>query len=223
MPKDRADSLMGHIRRLAASQAMRAFSDGELVRRLVEESDECALEALVRRHGPMVLGVCRRVLANSHDAEDAFQATFLLLMQKAGSLRLQGSVSSWLYGVACRVARRASADAARRRVHESRAPAQSCPDTVREVTLREAQAAFDKALTRLPEKYRAPLVLCCLDGKTRDEAARELHCSLNTLKSRLEQGRDLLRRGLAGHGLTLPTTMLAGLLAESTSRATWGF
>src|SRR5215470_9755340 len=196
--------IVEQLRRTGPARADATLSDAQLLKRFIDSRDEAAFAGLVRRHGPMVLGVCRRVLANSHDAEDAFQATFLVLAQKARTLRLREALGSWLYGVAFRLARRTLADSARRRFHESRARVRSFPDTVAEITLREAQVALDEALTRLPERYRAPLVLCCLEGKSRDEAAQELHCSLNTLKNRLERGRELLRRKLGGHNLALP-------------------
>jgi RNA polymerase sigma factor (sigma-70 family) len=195
------------------------LSDRELVARFSAHRDEAAFEALVQRHGPMVLCVCRRVLGNEHDAEDAFQATFLVLSRKTASLRRQESVGSWLFGVAHRLALKANAAAARRRTHESRAATHSPLDPLAEITVREAQVVLEEELARLPEKYRAPLVLCCLEGVPRDEAAQHLGWPLSTLKSRLEEARDRLRRRLGRRGLTLPAALLASVLAEGTAQA----
>src|SRR5262249_43591637 len=152
--------------------------------------------------GPLVLGVCWRLLHDWHDAEDAFQATFLVLARKAGAVRWRDSVSNWLYQVAYRVATKARADASRRRGHERRAAKENrflgetglTPN--REATLREVCAVLDEELHGLPERYRAPLLLCYLEGQTQDQAARRLGWSLRTLKRRLEQARELLRRRL---------------------------
>jgi RNA polymerase sigma factor (sigma-70 family) len=183
------------------------------MQRFVTGHDQAAFEALVRRHGPMVVCVCRRILRDEHDAEDAFQATFLVLARKAAALRRQASVGNWLYGVATRLALRARADAARRRDRERRATGKDGRDSLAELTVREAQEILDEELTRLPALYRVPLVLCCLEGLARDEAAQQLGCGPATLKSRLERGRALLRRRLAGRGLVLPAALLASLLA----------
>jgi RNA polymerase sigma factor (sigma-70 family) len=219
MSASHGNTLLRHVRMLAAQQATAELSDQALMQRLAAGPDAAALEALVRRHGSMVLGVCRRVLDNLHDAEDALQATFLVLIQKAATVRSPGSVSCWLHGVAYRLACRAKADAARRRAHESRAPMSVSFDPVTEISRREARVALDDALAGLPERYRAALIMCCLEGKGRDEAAKELHCSVNALRNRLEQGRELLRRRLARCGVTVPAALLAGMLAEGVAQA----
>jgi RNA polymerase sigma factor (sigma-70 family) len=189
------------------------------MQRFTAGHEESAFEALVLRHGPMVLAVCRRVLGNLHDAEDAFQATFLLLARKAGSLQREGSVGNWLYGVATRLSLRARAAAARRRDRERRAAAWSGPDPLADLTVREAQQILDEELARLPDRYRAALVLCCLEGMTRDDAARQLGCLATTLKCRLERARAMLRKRLGRRGLTLPAAMLASLLTDSFGEA----
>jgi RNA polymerase sigma factor (sigma-70 family) len=219
MPKVPAETLVRHLCACAAADARGELSDEELVDCFAAGRDERAFEALVRRHGPMVLRVCRRVLGDVHDAEDAFQATFLVLARRAHALRQRASVGGWLYGVAYRVALRARSDAARRRALEPRAAAPAAADPLTELTVREAQAAFDEELVRLPERLRAPLVLCCLEGLTRDEAARQLGCPPSTLKGRLEQARGLLRSRLVRRGLTLSAGLLASLLAEGVARA----
>jgi RNA polymerase sigma factor (sigma-70 family) len=217
MADGQAQTLLRHVRRLAGVEA--EVSDGELVRRFAASRDESAFAALVDRHGPMVLAVCRRVLGNAHDAEDVFQAAFLTLARQAGALRTRESVGSWLYGVALRQALKARSAATRRRTREAGAVARPPAEPVAELTLREAQRILDAELSRLPEKLRAPIVLCCLEGKTRDEAAQCLGWTVALLKSRLEQARDVLRRRLCRRGVTLSAAFSASLLAEGSAGA----
>jgi RNA polymerase sigma factor (sigma-70 family) len=218
MATPRADPLVHHLRQLAGQKSSQS-SDRELLSRFIARRDEAAFTALVQRHGPLVWRVCRRTLANTHDAEDAFQATFLVLSRKANTVRRQESLGNWLYGVALRIALKARKAAARRP-----APLPVCPegkeaDPLAEVSVREAQAILDDELARLPDKHRAPLVLCCLEGATRDEAARQLGWSPSLVKSRLEEGRERLRRRLVRRGLPLPAGLAAVLLAEGISPA----
>src|SRR5207248_425162 len=138
--------------------------------------DEAALEVLLQRHGRLVLGVCRRILGDAHAAEDAFQATFLVLARKAASIRKFESISSWLYGVAYRLALRAKADVARRRAHERQVEPMPASDPMAEVARRELRLVLDDERNRLPEKYRAPLVLCYLRGMTKQQAGRQRGC-----------------------------------------------
>jgi len=161
-----------HIRTLAAGAGPGQLPDGELLRRFVARRDEAAFTALVGRHGPLVWGVCRRLLSDAHDAEDAFQATFLTLARKAASIRKPGAVGPWLYGVAARSAAQARTDRARRAGKAAPVPA-SPADPLAELTGRELSALLDEELARLPERCRAPLVLCYLEGQTRDEAAQQ--------------------------------------------------
>jgi RNA polymerase sigma factor (sigma-70 family) len=206
-----------HLRTLAAVRAAATVSDGELIGRFAERHDEAAFTTLVERHGPMVLGVCRRVLGDAHDAEDACQATFLVLVRKAASVRRRGSAASWLYGVAARTARKLRASRTRQDRRDG-CRAEAVPDTVADdLSWGEARAVLDEELLRLPEKYRAPLVLCYLEGLTRDEAARRLGLSLTRLRGRLDYGRGLLRARLTRRGLTLPAALLAGLLVREAS------
>jgi RNA polymerase sigma factor (sigma-70 family) len=190
-----------------------------LVARFAAQGDEVAFEVLVKRHGPMVLRVCRRVLGNDHDAEDAFQATFLVLSRRTASLRRQESVASWLYGAAYRLALNARAKAARQRCHESRAAPRLASDPLEEITVREAQAILEDELARLPEKYRAPLVLCCLEGLARDEAAQQLGMAVTKVQSRLQAARERLRCRLKRRGLTVPAALLAALTSEGAAQA----
>jgi RNA polymerase sigma factor (sigma-70 family) len=211
--------LTRYLRTLVAGIQMRDASDHEPKEQLVAGWEDTALTALVRRHGPMVYHLCRRILRNEQDAEDAFQATFLVLVLKAHTLRSQESVGNWLFGVAYRTALKAREAAARRSRREAAAPVRSVAEPVAELTVHEEQTIVDQELARLPDKYRAPLVLCCLEGLTRDEAARQLGWSPGLLKSRLEQARELLRNRLVRRGMTLTAGLLSAGLLGSTARA----
>ncbi len=203
------------------------LGEGALLRRFADGRDEAAFEALVTRHGPMVLGTCRRILADPHDVDDAFQATFLVLARKAGSIRDGDRLGPWLHGVARRVATRSRTLSARRAARErpgaeERASAGADPSS----ELVELRAALDEELARLPEKYRAPLVLCYLEGLTHDEAAVQLSWPVGTVRSRLARGRDRLRSRLTRRGLSpsaavpaiLPAPAIPEVLISSTVR-----
>jgi RNA polymerase sigma factor (sigma-70 family) len=190
-----------------------------LLARFASRRDEAAFAALVRRHGPMVLGVCRRLLRDPHDADDAFQAAFLVLVHKARSLTRPGSLGPWLYGVAYRTALKARARAARRRLQERRASAPAPADPAEEVLRRDLRAVLDDELSRLPARYREPLVLCYLEGYTQDEAARRLGCPQKTVTTRLARGRARLRARLARRGLALSAGAAGAALSESAAPA----
>ncbi len=207
-----------HAHRLSAGGPDPA-TDDELLRRFVATREEAAFEELLGRHGAMVLRVCGRLLPAAADAEDVFQATFLLLARKADTIRRRASVGAWLHGVAFRLARQSRAAAARRRAHEGRAAGRAAGDPLDELSVREARAVLDEELARLPEKYRAPVVLCCLEGKSRDEAAGQLGWPVSLVKNRLEQARDRLRRRLSRRGLSLSGTLLAATLVGGPSPA----
>jgi RNA polymerase sigma factor (sigma-70 family) len=192
-------------------------ADRELLDRFVTDRDEMAYAVLVRRHGPMVLGLCLRVLHNEQDAEDAFQATFLVLSQKAVSLLPQESLGGWLHKVAYRISQKVRIDNARRHKREGRATVPQVADPLGEITLREAQEILDQELARLPDKFRVPLVLCYLEGLTRDEAAKQLGLPPSTLKGRLEQARERLRARLASRGLALAGALVASIFSEGTA------
>jgi RNA polymerase sigma factor (sigma-70 family) len=165
--------------------AMGVFSDGQLLDRFVARREGAVFEAIVHRHGPMVWGVCRRVLRDHHDAEDAFQATFLVLARKAASVMPREKVGNWLYGVACQTAMKARVTKAKRRGRESQAPDVPEPEAVREGPLHDLLPELDRELSRLPEKYRVPIVLCELEGKTHREAAEQLGWPIGTVSGRL--------------------------------------
>jgi RNA polymerase sigma factor (sigma-70 family) len=201
-----------HFLRRAAAPAA-GEEDGELLRRFVAAREEEAFAGLVHRHGAMVLGVCRRLLNDTHEAEDAFQATFLVLARRAAAVRKQDSVASWLYGVAYRVSRRAQSAQRQRAISAAVEPVSSADPTA-EAAWRELRTVIDEELSRLPEKYRAPLVLCYLEAKTNEEAATLLGWTKGTVSGRLARARDLLRPRLARRGLALAAGGLGILLAE---------
>ncbi|MCI0682354.1 MAG: sigma-70 family RNA polymerase sigma factor [Gemmataceae bacterium] len=192
-------------------------TDGELLERYRARRDEAAFEALVRRHGPMVLGVCRRILRNHADADDAFQATFLVLVRKAGAIRRKGMVGNWLYGVAHHTALKARAMHSKRRTKEQEAAAPK--SNANEEAWRQAQLVVDDALAGLADKYRVPIVLCDLEGRTIKEAARQLGWPQGTVASRLTRGRAILARRLTRSGLKLSAAGLTLLLVPGTMSA----
>jgi RNA polymerase sigma factor (sigma-70 family) len=191
------------------------FTDRQLLDRFIVQHEEAAFDALLERHGPLVLGVCRRILHDVHDADDAFQATFLVLVSKAASIAKRQSVGSWLYGVAYRIAVKAKTRAHIRRAHERKAVNRATVDPLEEILWRDLRLVLDEEVNRLPEKYRAPVVLCYLQGMSYAEAAWHLECSKGAVALRLEQGRDRLRNRLNRRGLALWVGMVPGLLAPS--------
>jgi RNA polymerase sigma factor (sigma-70 family) len=218
MATNAVNTAIRHLRRAALRQGVAGLSDAALLGRYAAGRDEAAFEALLRRHGPMVLGVCRRVLGNEADAEDAFQATFLVLVRKAASIRSRGAVGSWLYGVAHNTARKAKAMRSRRRAKEREAGAAPRPGGS-EGDWREAQALLEAELGRLPDKYRAVIVLCELEGQTVKGAARQLGCPQGTAATRLARGRALLARRLASRGLLLSGAAVGAALAQEVAGA----
>jgi RNA polymerase sigma factor (sigma-70 family) len=209
--------LLGHLRRIAA--APQPPRDGELLSCFIERREESAFAALLRRHGPMVLGVCRRVLRDVHDAEDAFQATFLVLVRKAASVRPREAVGNWLYGVAYRTALEARAKIARRHAREKPMDDLPQPEAVPEAAWHELLPLLDQELHRLPDKYRLAVVLCDVEGRSRKEVARQLAIPEGTLSSRLATARKRLAARLARLGFALSAASLAVLLAENAAPA----
>jgi RNA polymerase sigma factor (sigma-70 family) len=219
--------LLRHIHRLMSRPDADTADDGTLLDRFVAHHHESAFAALLARHGPMVLGVCRRVLHNAHEAEDAFQATFLVLARKAGSLRRPESLAAWLYGTARHLALKYHRRDARRRQREqdSRlATSASRPlDPLDELAARELLLVLDEEMERLPETYRLPLILCGLEGRSQEEAVRLLGWTPGSFRGRLERGRArlhsrLVRRGLAFSGALLTLEVSQAGAAKATAR-----
>jgi len=206
------------IRRLAVLPPAEEVSDAALLDRFITARDEQAFTALVKRHGAMVLQACWRILGNGAHAEDAFQATFLVLARKAAAVQPREALAAWLYGVARRVALKTRA--ARIRYHETgpllEVPADRRADPLAELSARELLTIIDEEVQRLPERYRLPLILCCLNGRSLEEAARQLGWTAGSVKGRLERGRARLHDRLVRRGLTLS----AALAAVEVSRAT---
>ena len=198
-------------------------NDGELLERFLRQRDEAAFALLVRRHGPLVLGLCRRLLRQPADADDAFQAVFLVLARKAGAIRKREALGSWLYGVALRTAREANDRAERRRSREVAAGDEPVADgaagPLAAAICREQQALLLEELHRLPDKFRAAIVLCDLEGCTQEEAARQLGCPKGTILSRLARGRDRLRDQLSRRGVALSVPALTAALGENATAA----
>jgi RNA polymerase sigma factor (sigma-70 family) len=215
----RSATLSGQLRQLLGRHGADEQTDGHLLGRFVRQQDERAFTTLMLRHGPLVLRVCRRLLANAQDAEDAFQATFLVLVRKARALDDKGSLAGWLYGVAYRIAVRARAQAACRRAHERQAAQMQTRKTLGEPTGPDVAGLLEEELSGLPEKYRTPVVLCYLQGKTHAEAARQLQWPLGTVRGRVARARDLLRRRLARRGIALSTGLVAAGLASNAASA----
>jgi RNA polymerase sigma factor (sigma-70 family) len=223
MAKGQTASALRQLQTLFAAGTTTGLTDGELLERYKAEralsaeaatAAETAFEVLVNRHGPMVWGICHRVLGDAHEAEDAFQATFLVLVRKAGSVRVDGSLGRWLYGVAHRVALRARSEARRRGSWMGPAPATSSDDPVGEVERSDLRNTVGEELDRLPAKYRCPVELCHLQGMTYDQAARQLNWPVATVKSRLTKGRLRLRERLARRGIAPGAVGLATALTH---------
>lgn len=208
-------SVLGYLRRTTGPPAEGA-GDGRPLERFVAARDEPAFAALLERHGPMVWGVCRGTLPNAADAEDAFQATFLVLIRKAASIVRPERLGPWLYGVALRTARKARAAAARRRRHQAGRPPPAPSGPPRDDDL---GPVLDEEVRRLPERLRAPFVLCALEGQTNEEAARQLGCPVGTVQSRLSRARGRLRARLTRRGWAPSVTVVAGSLAGAADAA----
>jgi RNA polymerase sigma factor (sigma-70 family) len=194
-------------------------SDQQLLERFVNAADGDAFQILVRRYGPLVLGVCARVLGSGHSVEDAYQATFLVLVRKAGSLRAPESLGPWLYGVAYRTALKARAETVQRRRRERPLVESMSPSSSDDLIWHDLRSVLDEEVNRLPRKHRAAVVLCYFEGKTNEQAARLLGCPAGTIFSRLAWARDRLRHQLTRRGLALSAAALAGFLAGNSALA----
>ncbi|HEV3260287.1 MAG TPA: sigma-70 family RNA polymerase sigma factor, partial [Gemmataceae bacterium] len=208
--------ILRHLRQIVTGDPPAPLSDGCLLERFAAQGDESALATLIERHGPMVLGVCRGVLHDWHEAEDVFQAAFLVLARRAGKLHRSGSVAPWLHTVAFRLALRARTRASRwrrcfRLVDDI---AMTTSDSHDSQATWELRSVLDEELERLPVKYRAPLVLCYLEGKTVDETAEHLGWPRGTVGGRLARAKDLMRERLTRRGVTLGAAFLGTALAD---------
>jgi RNA polymerase sigma factor (sigma-70 family) len=221
MANGRLAPVIRHLRRMVRPAAGEGISDAQLLERFAVQGDEAAFELLMWRHGPMVWGLCRRILQDHHEAEDAFQATMLVLARKAGSIGQYQSIASWLYKVTYRIALRARAGSSKRARFQKQVrqlpAAVVLPDT--ESAGGELRQVIDEEVTRLPEKYRAPVVLCYLQNKTNEEAAKLLRWPVGTVKTRLVRARDLLGRSLGRRGMALSAAGLAPALASPPAEA----
>lgn len=216
-----ANSMSEVIQRLCGSLLSECadLTDGQLLERYLSQREPAAVTALVERHGSMVWGVCCRVLQNHQDAEDAFQATFLVLVRKAASIRSRAKIGNWLYGVAHQTALKARATIARRKAREMQVGTMPEPATAEPEDWSELQPVLDQELSRLPEKYRTVVVQCDLEGKTKKEAARLLGLPQGTVASRLARARVLLAKRLSRQGLAIPVATLATLLSRTAASA----
>lgn len=221
MPGSVMSQVVRRLRGAVAHRDIAELTDGQLLALYVERRDDATFEGLVRRHGAMVLGVCRRLLRHAQhaqDAEDAFQATFLVLVRKAESIQPREMVGNWLHGVAYQTALKARAAAARRSVREKQVP--DLPESsVPPPEAGDWRPVLDRELHGLPEKYRVPIVLCELEGKGHEEAARQLGWPIGTLSGRLSRARELLGKRLSRRGVTLSAGALATLLANEATAA----
>ncbi len=205
--------VLRHIRKLAAAERIKERTDVQLLQEFASHNDQTAFAALVRRHGPMVLGVCRNVLRHTQDAEDAFQATFLVFARKAGTIRKAEALVNWLHGVAYRMAMNAKRNAARRRSHEKQAQPAPQSDPAWETAWREVQALLNEEIQRLPQIYQATFILCCLENKSAAEAGRLLGIKEGTVWSRLAEARKRLQQRLTKRGVTLSAVLAVLALA----------
>lgn len=223
MPASQVSKIVQHLRTSMLRRDGAGLTDGQLLDCFLERRDGAALEALVRRNGPMVWGVCRRLL-NHHDAEDAFQATFLVLVRKAIAIMPREMVANWLYGVAHQTALKARSTAGKRKRRERQVadmpePVSGSPrrSATEEDVGSDLQPFLDQELSRLPDKYRAAFILCDLDGKTRKEAARQLSLPEGTIASRLSRARVMLAKRLSRHGFAIPAGAMAVMLTQNVS------
>jgi RNA polymerase sigma factor (sigma-70 family) len=212
-------NVLQHLRRLAFASDLGGLDDAHLLGRFLDHQDESAFETLVRRHGPMVLGVCQRLLTDPRDIEDAFQVTFLVLLRKARSLSRRDRLASWLYGVARRTAMKARTLAARRQAQERPILEEPVIQPEDALIWHDLRPVLDEELSRLPAKYRVPVILCYLEGKTFEEAARQLGWPAGTVSGRLARARELLRKRLTRRGVTLSAGLAGTLFSESTLAA----
>jgi RNA polymerase sigma factor (sigma-70 family) len=219
MPTSQLSEVIQHLRRTVLLRDEAGLTDGQLLESFISRREDAGVAALVRRHGPMVWGVCRRVLRNYHDVEDAFQATFLVLVRRAASVVPRAMVANWLHGVAYQTALKAKATAAKRRARERQVVDMPEAEVVERDRWHDLEPLLDQELSRLADKYREVVLLCDLEGKTRKEAARQLGAPEGTVAGRLARARAMLAKRLARHGLAVSGGALAGVLSQSAASA----
>jgi RNA polymerase sigma factor (sigma-70 family) len=218
MPNRALTPLLRYLRKITAPEDSGETTDRQLLARFILHRDEAAFADLVQRHGPMVMGVCRRVLGDWHEAEDAFQATFLVLARKGASVKKPELLANWLYGVAFRTALKARGIMAKRRARVH--PLMELPGSPSgEKGMSELGPILDEELQRLPAKYRTPVVLCYFEGKSHEEIARQLGCPRETVSTRMARARERLRKRLVRRGVTLTSAALAAALSEQAASA----
>jgi RNA polymerase sigma factor (sigma-70 family) len=219
MVNGQLDTVMRHLRRLAAGADDHELTDAQLLQKFVGQRDDAAFAALVRRHQPLVWSVCQHALGHIQDAEDAFQATFLVLLQNADKIRKQDMLGSWLHGVALQVASTLKRAGKRRQRHERKAAHVALEKEDAELSWREVRQVLDEEVGRLAPKYRAPFVLCVLEGLTLAQAARQLGCKEGTVSGRLTDARKLLQKRLTRRGIGLSALLAAVSVAQSAATA----
>jgi len=219
MATNQLTGIIQNIRRATLPRDGTGLTDGQLLDNYLASGEEAAFAALLHRHGPMVWGVCRRILQLHQDAEDAFQATFLVLVRKAATIVPRDMVANWLYGVAQQTALKARALSAKRSAREKQVTAMPETALEREVVIDELPAALDQELSRLPDKYRAVIVLCDLEGKTRKEAAQHFRLPEGTVATRLATARTMLAKRLARSGLAVSGPALGAVLSQNGASA----
>jgi RNA polymerase sigma factor (sigma-70 family) len=225
MASHKHGAVLRSIDRVFNDGSATGLTEGQLLRQFTTRGDEAAFEVLVTRHGPMVLGVCRRLLYDPRDVEDAFQATFLVLLRRAGSLRETEPLSPWLHGVAYRVAARIRARSARRPGEERKVARPEAVESSSDVERHELRGILDEEIGRLPEKYRRPVVLCYLEGQTHEQAAHRLCCSEGSVRGRLDRAREKLKTRLTRRGFApaagLTGSALAADMASAAVPSSW--
>lgn len=214
----RVSSIVPKPRLLRPDESSNRLADAELLKRFFRHHEEPAFAELLSRHGPLVLGVCQRILGNTTDAEDAFQATFLVLVCKGSTLRQPEQLASWLYGVAHRTARKFKSKAALRTQRERQASKMATTCDLNDMTYQELRAILDEEISRLPRKYALPIVLCYLEGKTNAQAAAQLGWPEGSMSRRLARGRELLRSRLAKRGLALSAILMMSVFQKPAAR-----
>jgi RNA polymerase sigma factor (sigma-70 family) len=219
MANTRNHPILQYLRRILGEASSGGVSDGDLLRRFVKERDEAAFELLVWRHAAMVLHVCRQVLSDADDADDAFQATFLVFVRKAGSIGRSEALGSWLYRVAYRIALKARARVKTRSVTPEELERLAAPPEGEDADQRELRRIICEEVNRLPANYRAAVVACFFEGKTHEEAAKQLGWPRGTVAGRLARARELLRHRLVRRGVTLTMGTVVAVLTVRTAQA----